>query len=219
MQAHNCEETLSVAETTSNRGPGRPPTTTREEVARVGFALFVEHGFDTTTMDDIAAALGVGRRTLFRYYPSKNDLVWGEFDQVLDRLRIELRSGDQSRPIIEVIRDAAVESNTYPEEMLDELHTRLSLIQSVPALQGHSMLRYAEWREVIAEYVAERLGCAADELVPVATGHAALAASTAAFSRWVAHPSEDVLALIDRSYGLLVDGFAIDPSVAPGTRR
>jgi mycofactocin system transcriptional regulator len=185
----------------------------------VGFALFVEHGFEATTMDDIAAALGVGRRTLFRYYPSKNDLVWGEFDEVLDRLRTELHSGDQDRPIIEVIREAAVRSNTYPVEILDELHTRLTLIQSVPALQAHSMLRYAEWREVIAQYVAERLGCAVDDLVPVATGHAALAASTAAFSRWIAHRDEDVLALIDRSYGLLVDGFAIDASTTSGEYR
>jgi TetR/AcrR family transcriptional regulator, regulator of mycofactocin system len=205
-----------VDDTTSSRGPGRPPTTTREEVARVGFGLFVKHGFEATTMDDIAVALGVGRRTLFRYYPSKNDLVWGEFDEVLDRLRSELRSGDQDRPIIDVVRAAAVRSNTYPDEILDELHTRLTLIQSVPALQAHSMLRYSEWREVIAQYVAERLGCAVDDLVPVATGHAALAASTAAFSRWVAHRDEDVLALIDRSYGLLADGFAIDVSTTSG---
>jgi TetR/AcrR family transcriptional regulator, regulator of mycofactocin system len=185
----------------------------------VGFALFVQRGFDSTTMDDIAAALGLGRRTLFRYYPSKNDVVWGEFDEVLDRLRTELRSGDQDRPIIEVVREAAVRSNAYPNEMLDELHTRLTLIQSVPALQAHSMLRYAEWREVIAEYVAERLGCAVDDLVPVATGHAALAASTAAFSRWIAHRDEDILALIDHSYGLLVNGFAIDPSTSSSEYR
>jgi mycofactocin system transcriptional regulator len=189
--------------------------TNREEVARVGFQLFVERGFEATTMDDIAAELRVGRRTLFRYYPSKNDLVWGEFDAVLDRLRDELRAVDQDRPIIEVIRDAAVRSNTYPDALLGELHTRLSLIQSVPALQAHSMLRYAEWREVIAQYVAERLECGPDELIPVAIGHAALAASTAAFSRWVAHRDEDLLELIAQSYGLLVDGFAVD---APRTQ-
>jgi TetR/AcrR family transcriptional regulator, regulator of mycofactocin system len=175
----------------------------------MALALFVARGFEATTMDDIASALGVGRRTLFRYYPSKNDLVWGEFDEVLQRLRIDLHTVEQDRPIIEVIRDAAVRSNTYPRAMLDELHMRLTLIQSVPALQAHSMLRYAEWREVIAEYVAERLGCAADDLIPIAVGYSALAASTAAFNRWVSHPEENILALIDSSYALLADGFAI----------
>jgi TetR/AcrR family transcriptional regulator, regulator of mycofactocin system len=176
----------------------------------MALALFVARGFESTTMNDIAAALGVGRRTLFRYYDSKNDMVWGEFDQVLDRLREELYGADQSQAIIDVIRRAAVRSNTYPPEQLNELHMRLTLIQTVPALQAHSMLRYAEWREVIAQYVAERIGCGADELVPVAAGYAALAASSAAFSRWVAHREQDIVTLLDRSYELLAEGFSID---------
>jgi mycofactocin system transcriptional regulator len=193
----------------TTRGRGRPPSTTRRQIARVALGLFVDRGFEETTMDDIAAELGIARRTLFRYYSSKNDLVWGEFEQVLERLHVDLRAIDQHQPIMAVIREAAVRSNTYPDELLDELHLRLTLIQTVPALQAHSMIRYAEWRHVIGEYVAEHLGCEADDLVPIVIGHAALAASTAAFSRWVAHRDEDILQLIDRSYGLLADGFAI----------
>jgi hypothetical protein len=49
----------------------------------------------------------------------------------------------------------------------------------------------------------------------MAVGHAALAASTAAFSRWVAHRDEDILQLIDRSYELLTDGFAISAANRP----
>jgi mycofactocin system transcriptional regulator len=194
---------------TTTRGRGRPPSTTRTQIARVALQLFVDRGFDETTMHDIAAELGIARRTLFRYYRSKNDLVWGEFEQVLERLHVDLRVIDQNQPIMAVIREAAVRSNTYPDDLLDELHLRLTLIQTVPALQAHSMIRYAEWRQVIAEYVAGCLDCGADELVPIVAGHAALAASTAAFSRWVAHRDEDILDLIDRSYGLLADGFTI----------
>ncbi len=43
---------------------GRPPITSRESVGRVALELFVEHGFEETTVDDIASALGVGRRVL-----------------------------------------------------------------------------------------------------------------------------------------------------------
>jgi TetR/AcrR family transcriptional regulator, regulator of mycofactocin system len=195
---------------TITRGRGRPPSTTREEVARVALRRFVERGFEATTMDDIAAELGIARRTLFRYYPSKNDLVWGEFDEVLERIARDLRAGDQQRPIMTVVREAAVRSNTYPEAVLGELRDRLTLIQTVPALQAHSMLRYAEWRAVVAQYVAERAGVSADDLLPAAVAHAALAASSAAFSRWVTHPDEDILELIDASYGFLEQGFAVD---------
>ncbi|MGH1553997.1 TetR family transcriptional regulator [Streptomyces sp. L7] len=54
---------------------------------RLGFDLFARHGFDRTTVDDIAAAAGIGRRTFFRYFASKNDLVWGDFEGQLVRLR------------------------------------------------------------------------------------------------------------------------------------
>ena len=177
-------------------------------MAEVAFGLFMERGFEATTMQDIADALGVARRTLFRYYPSKNDLVWGEFDRVLDRLRDDLRAVDQDQSLMAVVRQAAVRSNTYPTALLGELHQRIALIQAVPALQAHSMLRYAAWRQVVADYAAERLGCAPDHLVPVMAGHAALAASSAAYSRWVTHRDEDLIVLLDRAYALLEDGFA-----------
>lgn len=208
-------ETTEMAETTT-RGRGRPASTTRDQVARVALRLFVERGFDETTMDDIAIELGVGRRTLFRYYPSKNDLVWGEFDEVLERMRSDLWSGDRHRPVMTVIREAAVRSNTYPDSLLDELRDRLTLIQNVPALQAHSMLRYAEWRAVVAEYVAERCALSPDDLLPIAVAYAALGASSAAFGRWVAHPEDDILKLIDASYQLLGDGFTIETASAIG---
>ncbi|TQM06248.1 TetR family transcriptional regulator [Pseudonocardia kunmingensis] len=49
----------------------------RSEVEHIALDLFTERGFDTTTVDDIAAAAGIGRRTVFRYCPSKNDIPWG----------------------------------------------------------------------------------------------------------------------------------------------
>src|SRR5690349_14219555 len=83
---------------------GRPPSTNREEVGRVALELFHRDGFEATTMEAIATAAGVGRRTLFRYYPSKNDIVWGDFDAVLDRLRAELEDGPPSEPVGKAIR-------------------------------------------------------------------------------------------------------------------
>ena len=158
-------------------------------------------------MNDIAHALGVGRRTLFRYFDSKNDLVWGDFDWVLARLREAFAATDPSQPLMEALAEAVIVSNTYPAEQLTELRIRMTLIQTVPALQAHSMLRYAEWRQAVAEFAAQRLGIAASDLAAQTLGHAALAASASAFSHWVAHPDEDVLRLLRQSYELLASGF------------
>ena len=69
---------------------GRRPSTTRQDVARAALELFARQGYDDTTIDEIAAAVGISRRTFFRYYESKPDVVWGEFDAELVRLRDRL---------------------------------------------------------------------------------------------------------------------------------
>jgi TetR/AcrR family transcriptional regulator, regulator of mycofactocin system len=66
---------------------GRRPSTSRAELERVALDLFTSRGFEETTVDDVAAAAGIGRRTFFRYYASKNDAVWGDFDAQLEKLR------------------------------------------------------------------------------------------------------------------------------------
>ena len=116
--------------------------------------MFAERGFEETTVDDIAEALGVSRRTLFRYFASKNDMVWGDFDWVLGRLQRCLDATGPGEPLHEALRRAVVESNRYEDEQLPELRIRMRLITGVPALQAHSTLRYAEWRAVIADFVA-----------------------------------------------------------------
>ena len=185
---------------------GRPPSTSRESVERAALQLFARRGFEQTTVEDIAAELGVGRRTVFRYFRSKNDIVWGDFDRVLQRLRDELAGQREGLEMIDALAAAAVASNRYPPEQLPELRTRLTLITSVPALQAHSALRYADWRRVVAEFVAQRRGERPEDLVPQTVAFAALGASMAAFSVWVAEGGDLERRLHD-AYAALAAGF------------
>src|SRR6478609_2677659 len=153
---------------------GRPRSVTHAQIAAVALDLFARNGFDETTVDDIAEVMGISRRTLFRYFPSKNDMVWGDFDWVLDRLRNDLAERPREEPLTAALTEAVVASNHYDDDELPELRIRLTLITTVPALQAHSMLRYAAWRRVIAEFVADRLGDEPDGIVPDAVAAAAL---------------------------------------------
>jgi mycofactocin system transcriptional regulator len=199
---------MSSVPSVSGAGRGRPPLTTREEAASTALALFVRNGFENTTVSDVAAALRVGRRTLFRYFRSKNDMVWGDFDSVLDRLRAALRAAPATEPMMKALARAVIESNHYQGASLEDLRLRMTLITTVPALQAHSMLRYAEWRGVVSEFVAARLGQAPDDHVPLLIGHMALATSMAAFTRWVEHPDEDLEEHLRRGYARLAHAFA-----------
>src|SRR6185436_16233147 len=96
--------------------PGRPRVTSRHEIERVALDLFSARGFAETTVDDIAEAAGIARRTFFRYYESKNDVVWGDFDTLLDDLEASLMVSSDRQPLWVTVRDAVVRFNTIPPD-------------------------------------------------------------------------------------------------------
>jgi len=186
---------------------GRRPSTTRAQIARVALELFERNGFDETTVEDIAAAAGISRRTLFRYFESKRDIVWGEFDVELARLSEHLHEAPADEPLMDVLRRAVVSTNRFGAGELHELRIRVNLISTVPALVAHSAVRYAEWRRVVAEFAAERLGEEPDDLGPQTVAYAALGAAMAAFARWAHHDAENLSGEVDRALRLLATGF------------
>ncbi|MHA3702179.1 mycofactocin system transcriptional regulator [Jatrophihabitans sp. YIM 134969] len=186
---------------------GRRPSTSRAELEQVAFALFAERGFDDTAVDDIASAAGIARRTFFRYYASKTDLVWGDFDAELDRFRAWFDAVPPGDPVLQAVRRAVVDFNFLPSEQVPAHRERMSLILQVPTLFASSTLRFVQWREVIASFVAARTGAAAADLLPVTVGHTALGATLAAYEQWLLHPDAELAAMLDDALGQLADGF------------
>ncbi len=163
----------------------RRPVTSRSEIEHIALDLFSARGFDTTTVDDIAAAAGIGRRTVFRYYSSKNDIPWGAFDEQLDRMRETFAALPDDLPVLTGVRVAVLRFNEVHPQERPWHRRRLRLILGTPALQAHSTLRYAAWRRVVAEYAGRRLGQPVDALVPQAIGYASLGVALAAYERWL----------------------------------
>ncbi len=173
--------------------------TTHEEIEEAAFRLFGEHGFQSTTVEAIAAEAGIGRRTLFRYFDSKNDIPWGRFDESLDHFRTILGQTPASTGLRDAVHRAVLQFNDFGAEAAPQHRRRMGLILSTPALQAHSVLRYAQWRGVIAEYVAAREGLQPGDLLPVTVGHTSLAMALSAYEFWLAHDDADLLGLLDES--------------------
>jgi TetR/AcrR family transcriptional regulator, regulator of mycofactocin system len=178
---------------------GRPPATSRDDIERAAIQLFLDVGFDATTVDDIAAAAGIGRRTFFRYFASKNDIVWGRFDEGLQRLEASLADAPPDRPVADVLREAVVRVNAFPAEQLDVHRQRMTLILTVQSLQAHSTLMYAAWRDVVASYVARRLDLQPDDLIPRLAGHVLLGAAVAAYEQWLSRRDVSLTDLLDEA--------------------
>lgn len=179
---------------------GRPPVTNRAELERVALALFNERGFDATTVEDIARAAGVSRRTFFRYYASKNDVVWGDFDALLRRMEEWLNDLPAGVDVIDAVSDAVIRFNSLPTAAVPAHRQRMALILHVDVLQAHSTLRYADWRHVIARFAASRLGVAVDDYTAQLLGHLSLAAAVAAYEQWLVDDGADLPALLRRAY-------------------
>ncbi|MFB9566280.1 mycofactocin system transcriptional regulator [Saccharopolyspora hordei] len=190
------------------RTGGRRRVTSAAELEQVAFDLFDEQGFDNTTVSDIARAAGIARRTFFHYFPSKNDVPWGDFDAELARLRADLRASPTGVPLMDTIRHCLVEFNRVPPEQVPAHRRRMRLILGVPALQAHSTLRFRAWRQVIAEFVGERTGRSADALAPQTIAHAVLGVALAAYERWLDDADAELTELLDAAMRELADAFA-----------
>ncbi len=201
---------------------GRKRVTSRAELEHAAFDLFDRQGFERTTIDDIARAAGIGRRTFFRYFPSKNDVAWGSFDEELERMRLRLKAFPRKIPLMDAIRAAIVDFNTFPPEQIPWHRRRMQLILRTPALQAHSTLRYAAWRRVISEFVAERTGGRPDALAPRAIGYVALGVAIAAYEQWLEAADAELRDLLDTAMRQVAAAFGgglapSDPAAATGT--
>jgi TetR/AcrR family transcriptional regulator, regulator of mycofactocin system len=192
---------------------GRPPVTSRAELEHVALELFIRNGFHETTLDDIAAAAGIARRTFFGYYSSKNDVVWGDFDVLLRGMEAWLAEAPPDVPLLDVLTDAVVRFNALPPDAVPAHRQRMSLILHVPALQAHSTLRYADWRGVVARFAARRLGQPVDGLRAQLIGHLSLGSAVAAYERWLADESADLGVLLAEAFRL----WRLSPAFGAGT--
>ena len=147
-------------------GIGQPPRdlrrrrrdAVRAEIAETAFQLFTERGFDKTTVDDVAAAAGLSRRSFFRYFASKEDAVLGVLNTVGDAIAAELAARPADEPPWTSLRRALdVLVTTYAGDREVAL-ARFRLIYQTPALRTTHLDKQDRWLRSLTEALAARLG-------------------------------------------------------------
>ena len=189
---------------------GRPPFTSAQELELICLRLFTEQGYEETTIEHIAAAAGVNRRTFFNYFPSKAAVVLHFYDDQVNALRAGFAEIGDDVPVMDAIQQVVISINRYSAHDVPELRTRLNLIVSVPALRESAAPHYEAWERAISEYAANRIGQPADSLFPVAIGRAVLAASRAASGQWAVRTDSDLVVYLDAALTALAAGFTAD---------
>ncbi|MFD4366057.1 mycofactocin system transcriptional regulator [Rhodococcus sp. NPDC058521] len=193
---------------------GRHPSTTQDRIATVAIELFAAQGFEETSVDEVAEAAGIARRTLFRYFPSKNAIPWGDFDDHLAMMRAELAELPADMPMAEALTSALLHFNTVPADAAAMHRKRMRLILQTPTLQAYSSVMYEGWRRVVAEYVAGRLGVSPTDHGPRTTGYLLLGIAMSAYEQWLADATLELTDLLASGMKQLSDGLrTLDESV------
>jgi AcrR family transcriptional regulator len=157
------------------------------EIAEVAMGLFLEKGFEATTFDDIAAAAGISRRSLFRYFGTKDDIVlWGMADEgALARDALAERPDDE--PLWTSLLNVLVTLLDRPDGDRPGDPERLlkisQMMYGTPSLRARSVEKHLRWQADILPEVKRRLPAATD-LHAVAIIASAVACLDAAGEEW-----------------------------------
>jgi AcrR family transcriptional regulator len=150
---------------------------TRERIVEAAFELFAERGFDGTTIADIAEAAEIAPRTFFSYFPSKDDVVFYDFEETQATIASWLQDREPGTNTIDALR-AGIASGI--EEVgprdLHEKRLRKRLMRENQSLAAHSEHLKGKLADLLGEAVAEDLGDEPSDLRPRLVAAAFLAA-------------------------------------------
>jgi AcrR family transcriptional regulator len=129
---------------------------TRERLTRVAMALFLERGFEATTLDDIASAADISRRSFFHYFASKEDVVFAWQEESAAALIAAVAA----RPANESMLTAAENAISAMVRQLEpgEAMAMAQLKRDNPALQARDQVKYEKLERALAEALGKRAG-------------------------------------------------------------
>ncbi|POM23486.1 transcriptional regulator BetI [Actinomadura rubteroloni] len=184
--------------------PRTRPAATRDALVEAAFALFVEQGFERTTVDEIAARAGIGRRSFFRYFPSKEDVVFPDHERSLDDLRAALDEPGAEDPVARACAATLVVARMYAAQP-DRSLLRYRLTRQVPALRSRELTVVGRYERALAEYLRRSFGGRPDgRLRADVVAASAVAAHNNALRSWLrAGASGDAVAEVDRALDLV----------------
>jgi AcrR family transcriptional regulator len=181
----------------------RKKAETRQRIQQHAMRLFLEQGYDATTVEQIAAAVGVSHMTFFRHFPAKEDVVaTDDYDPLMAEL---IRARPAGEHPVERVRATVLGglAAVYDRDR-DTILARTQLIQSTPALRA----RIVDNRRASEAVFAAGLGDP-DDFATRVLAAACVGALVTAVTEWAEHPERAELPeLVDRAFTALREQLA-----------
>jgi AcrR family transcriptional regulator len=195
----------------------------RTRIADAALRLFAAKGFDQTTVAEVAVAANVSVKTVFNYFPAKEDLFFDRAEQVEQHwLEAVADRGHQESVLTGLRRRALLRFQDHPDGITGQFRR---VMAGSAALQGRGQQMWAAHEDAIAAALAELLDAPSTDPTPQIVAHHVLAVHPLALrmaEQWADQGRSDnevrdrVLDLINRSFDILERGLA--QRAAPGDR-
>ena len=175
---------------------------TRERLTRMAMALFLERGFEATTLDDIAAAADISRRSFFHYFASKEDVVfaWQEESTAALIAAVAVRPANESMLAAAENAISAMVRQLKPGEAI----AMAQLKRDNPALQARDQVKYEKLERALAEALGKRAGHKTERLQARLVAMIATGAMRIGGELWAAEGArENPEALVKRTFAAI----------------
>lgn len=207
---HNGAMSLSLREQRKVR--------TSASITSAALELFAARGYSAVTVGEIAAAAGVGERTLYRYFADKDDLLFGEDEQMRAALHAAIEQQPGGQPPFTVLREASAALARSLQGRREDLARRRRVIASSSALSARERAKRVAWEAVLAEGLSRR-GVPPEQAALL--GRIGVACQDEGLSRWLAQdpPHRTLAEELDATFTALAAlvGEEGDEPVAPAT--
>jgi AcrR family transcriptional regulator len=129
----------------------------RDRIAAAARDLFATQGYDRTTVDAISERAGVARRTFFRHFRSKDDVIFPDHDRLARAVQAHLAALGDVPPVRALCSGARLVFLSYVDDPLVSVE-RYRLAASVPALRDREIASVSQYTRLFSRYLRERLG-------------------------------------------------------------
>jgi AcrR family transcriptional regulator len=157
---------------------------TRQQLAEAAAALFYEHGYDSTTIEDIAAAVEVSPRTVYRYFATKEDLIVALGQSNSAVFLDALRDRPHDEPVFTAVRSAVTSALAPKWQESWRVRAFLTLIRDTPVLRARWVVEAYDDQRLVAEVLAARRGRRSCELSDLIVAGAIAMAINTALQQW-----------------------------------
>ncbi|MEV6612777.1 TetR family transcriptional regulator [Streptomyces sp. NPDC051051] len=189
----------------------------RDALVAAAFRLFLERGYEQTTVDDIVALAGVGRRSFFRYFPSKEDVVFPDHERCLADMTAFLAASDEGHEPVRRVCDAArLVLRMYAENPSFSVQ-RYRLTKQVPGLRAYELSVVWRYERALADYLRGRFTGRPDgNLRADVIAAAVVAAHNNALRSWLrSDGTGDASTTVDHALGYVQSAFGTPDTPAP----